>query len=109
MTKQDKIGKSVEYENYVLMVAYGKLRKQGSLEVMPVNHFVRGSSPCWGANQQSEYVQIGPKPLKNKGFFIAYRPTTCYGIPLNPTHLGVSLGASHFFSNFYSQNTPKYG
>jgi len=55
MIKSEKIGKSVECENYVLMVSYGKLRKQGSLEVMPVNHFVRGSSPCWAKIQNGRF------------------------------------------------------
>ena len=56
--KQDKIGKSVELKNYVLLVSYGKLRKQGSLEVMPVNHFVRGSSPCWAKIQNGRFSSV---------------------------------------------------
>jgi hypothetical protein len=40
-----KYGKS----DVMISAGYSKMRNAGSSEVMPVNHWVRGSSPCWGA------------------------------------------------------------
>jgi len=48
MTKQDKIGYTVELKNYVLMVSYGKLRNVGSLETVSENPRVGGSIPSLG-------------------------------------------------------------
>jgi hypothetical protein len=45
------------------MVSYGKLRNVGNPEVMPVNHFVRGSSPCWGAKIQNGRFSPEKRPF----------------------------------------------
>jgi hypothetical protein len=51
--KPAKIGKNRKNpgKSYLtISVAYNNLRRLGNPEVITVNHWVRGSNPCWGAN-----------------------------------------------------------
>ena len=45
---QKKPGKSY----LIISIAYNNFRRLGNSGVITVNHWVRGSSPCWGANTE---------------------------------------------------------
>ena len=62
-----------------MLVCYGKMRNVGSSEAMPVNHRVRGSSPCWGAKH-------------NRGLeIIVSNPLLLYPPPYPPTNVSIQV------------------
>ena len=73
---------------------------------MTGSHEARGSIPLSSTKSKSNTIQRSIKPIRNSGFFVAIRPTTCYYVLQNTPILGIREGV------IYTQklsDTPKKG